>query len=769
MRKRTIIMLCSIMLILSGCGAQKGQIAEEEFQALRDYTAEYQSQNRVDIVQTAWQEQGVIEEAETVYKLESFQSPVFAGAEGRNWDIGSAACCGRYARIYMKDYVGNNDGLTELEYFVDLFDVNALQAESYHYTFGADEACPFAFDDSGSCLYGLLERRDAEELVDEVKITELLPDGTLGRSIELTNLLQERNLIPTKYVLSCEFHICEEKQVIYFIPQDENMLLVLNMEGKLIREYSEFDGNSISFWTTTPEGDSIFVAEDKAGNRDFFCWEEEGLGTLYKPEGGIGAASEDIVSCDIYGNVLYPDTQGHLVNWNVASGKKEKVIPTVSNHIRPIVMAARNEEGKIVVLRDDAAGLSLNVYSQSGPFVNAEITLETSGLWDSYFVELLQKFEQSHPGITIHLGEEVMDAGQQIKTNQIYADIANGGGPDVICLDYWGVERFVDGNALLDLTGTVEEQQLLGGLLDVGKYDGKQFYFPITNHITTYAVRKSVWDKPTWTVEEVLDLLEQKQQSNADYLLIGGSSSGTLLEFFLSDLANSPFIDSKTMTAHFDAALFGRVLECCKQQDALSRRIGVSDNHESHMKRMLAGEQLAVECYPTFRLFSETAAGLEDDYNFVGVPTDGDSGNFNLGFLGLVVNRNTQKAEAIKELLQYLYSYEACRTSATGIPMRSDILENVIVENPGWSGKGGVYFEIGYRAYSEITCTKRDGSSFKKEYREFLDSVAPKNVMYDDLKTMIQEEAAYYFNGAKTVREVQEVIQNRASLYLSEQ
>ncbi len=100
--------------------------------------------------------------------------------------------------------------------------------------------------------------------------------------------------------------------------------------------------------------------------------------------------------------------------------------------------------------------------------------------------------------------------------------------------------------------------------------------------------------------------------------------------------------------------------------------------------------------------------------------------------------------------------------------MRSDILENVIVENPGWSGKRGVYFEIGYRAYSEISCIKRDGSSFKKEYREFLDSVAPKNVRYDDLKTVIQEEAEPFFAGQKDAATVAEIIQNRIQIYLEE-
>jgi hypothetical protein len=49
-----------------------------------------------------------------------------------------------------------------------------------------------------------------------------------------------------------------------------------------------------------------------------------------------------------------------------------------------------------------------------------------------------------------------------------------------------------------------------------------------------------------------------------------------------------------------------------------------------------------------------------------------------------------------------------------------------------------------------------------------INSAVPIISYNDDLYTIIREEAAYYFNGTKTLDQVADIIQNRAQVYVSE-
>lgn len=83
-------------------------------------------------------------------------------------------------------------------------------------------------------------------------------------------------------------------------------------------------------------------------------------------------------------------------------------------------------------------------------------------------------------------------------------------------------------------------------------------------------------------------------------------------------------------------------------------------------------------------------------------------------------------------------------------------------EQPHWE------YSLGGGTYDYLN-TKPDGTTWLEEYQELLEQSVPREVGYDAVLAIIQEEAANYFNGTKDAASVADIIQNRVQIYMNEQ
>ncbi|MDY6103765.1 MAG: ABC transporter substrate-binding protein [Acetatifactor sp.] len=789
--KKVGILLLIVTLFLSGCGGAKREKEEGNV----DYVAKYQSQKEVDPFQVEWR-LGDVESAEVPYKAEAFQSPVLENCEKRSWDEDYMIVNGSYVRLYQDNPAGRGEG-SELTFHIDRLDISSDETERFQLHIPRGEAYPAYIDCSGTAIYVMFQKWQENSPVEELWIAPLLDDGKIGEAIDLFHLVQEKDIMQknesrpeSQLPFYGAFHVSEKKECIYLIPWESNTLYVLNMDGTLQCEASQSENCVISFFANTSDGDYIFTVYDHAAEeRGFFVYENMALREIFSCQGDLGDNYRKPVSCDPYGNIVYLDNNSNLVNWNISTGKREIIfrdhVAGDKNTLSDTQAVGRTKEGKVVVLRDDADALSKLTYSAGGPAMTVELRIETTDLWWS-LPESIRRFEETHPGITVKLGNELINYSSDeadVQRSKLFTSLSKGEGPDMIFLYNTEVQRYADAGALLDMSGVIDEQEyhLVPGLLDIGKYNGKQYYFPTSLREQTVFIQKSIWDKPAWTVEDVLKVLEQQEkESEGNVFLLGrdGTSDGyiageyfdasNLMDFFIYDLANSPFLDTKNRKAHFDGELFTRVLECCKKQEEQRKKVNAKLGGGELIEKMKADELLLgyVQC-PTFGTFSKIGAELEEDVNYVGYPTEGNSGNLVFGNLGLVVNAKTGHREAIEEFLRFFYSFSYQRTVVAEIPMRMDSYESMIVENPAWGQEGGIYIQNGH-SVTPIEGRKKDGKSFKEDYFHFLETYVARDASYDEIKTIVREEASYYFQGEKTAREVQEIIQSRVSLLLKE-
>ena len=114
-----------------------------------------------------------------------------------------------------------------------------------------------------------------------------------------------------------------------------------------------------------------------------------------------------------------------------------------------------------------------------------------------------------------------------------------------------------------------------------------------------------------------------------------------------------------------------------------------------------------------------------------------------------------------------MYSFDYLIDDLTwSVPLRTDILDKTVVEKSDWTDD--IIIRLSARSCSPVQGKKKDGTSYKNEYMDFLKSCKSGNNAYGEVISIIQEEAEPYFLNQKSAEEVQKLIQNRVNLYLNE-
>lgn len=780
--KTRILCIAMILCCFLGCGKQpvatepEVVMSEPEVVVTEptvDYSAQYLAQEEKDPFDVVWKAEEV-ENGECFYRQETYQAPLLGERPENGWPLNPVGFGGTFYTGYSS-YPENSTP----SFYVDHVDLETLEHHRIHYTEKQNTPTDLVYD--GERLYGVFQTWE-DGLISGLELTELMADGSFGESIDLYPVAKEKELLPTEqnYAFDATIHYCPEKEVIYLIPFDGG-IYVIGKAGKLQYEFTGFAGEKAkcSLFSITPKGDAVFISYDQSSNTStYFMYDNQDMKKLYSEQGQAYLWSLHMPSFDAYGNVLYLHNDKDIVSWNVESGKRERLYVGAYGHFDDLKFLYRTKEGKYVLIFDDIEGMSLSLYSPSGPAKSVELRLETTNFFTADLREKVMEFERTHPGVIFRFGDELTNYDEiDLRVAKLYQECVDGNGPDLIYTTPEYLERFAKNGVLMDMSGVIDEEEfcILPGVFESGKIDGKQYLFPFSAHAYPILVKKSVWDKPGWTVEEVLNLLEEQERKHGEEFYLatyydGCASCWWILDFFTKDIEHSPFLDMESHTCDFEGELFRRVLETCKQQEGKRKMLGEhSYNDVAEIKAMKEDKCLIIQpIIFDFDRFSSFQAGLRDDCNWVGYPTDSENGKLLAGDMGLVVNNNTEHREIIEEFLRCAYSFDYMLQDVTrGVPLRTDILEKSVIEKCDWSND--IQIRTGRRTYVQIQGKKEDGTSYKKEYMDYLTSCKASKSTCDEIITIIQEEAEAYFQGQKSVTEVQRLIQNRVSLYLKEQ
>ncbi len=372
-------------------------------------------------------------------------------------------------------------------------------------------------------------------------------------------------------------------------------------------------------------------------------------------------------------------------------------------------------------------------------------------------------------GISVEISQ---DGDADAYRTRVIAEMVAGKGPDALFVSASDMEILYEKDLLEDLSDSILEdtkKNVFQGILDSGRIDGKQVGFPLKAELHTLLVHKDVWNKEGWTLQDVLDLVEQAEDDSLKVIVdISGGARygygfyGNMQALVLEDLANTPFLNMQEKTCNFDSPEFIHLLELCEKYG----EIYFSGNEWEWETRLKEGTVLAnIGDVTNIQTFSETMFRLGEECICVGFPVESGSGCYWDCGNYLVLRKGSLKKETMSKFIEFVYGKSRQRTSST--PVRSDIFRDYLVYTDYGTAEGYASLNIGNGSYRPIRI-KADGTAWVEEYIELAEKAQPYPRQVEMITKIVLEELEAFYTGKKDAETVAKIIQNRVQLFLAE-
>lgn len=357
---------------------------------------------------------------------------------------------------------------------------------------------------------------------------------------------------------------------------------------------------------------------------------------------------------------------------------------------------------------------------------------------------------------------------------------------------------FVDLNKFMENDPEINSDTLNSHILDLCEHDGKLYSIP-THYYAMTMLSKAEYGGTTrnWTIDEFIDHWNAMPEgSTVNYSTV---SEGIYYDVLRE---NTPaFIDYKNCEVHFDAPDFRKMLEFCHSFDSNMGRKSDDYINTSHPMLVencpLTGYQNSIRADIDYANNTITYSRLRDGkYTLVGYPTSDRNGAFLCGINECAIRSNIseEKQQAAWKFLRefYMEDYQtehyAMRDEITtpegtvvqfgfidGFPInnaaRKRIAQNVINgEYLSSYEKEGTIRINGDEPATLINSCQPDQADI--DYiDDYMNSIERWEFPYADreLFWIVEEEVLTYLQGEQDIDKTIDLIQNRASIWISEQ
>ena len=760
MMKRIMIIYiaCLLLAVCTGCGGQSGDPSQED-----------RIQSSSEKWKNGFQDSGQnpIRDGntrETPYHTIDFSTMVPDGPSFNVSDQRLTFAFGDEEAFFLKSYQAE-DGW---KYSLQQYDIPNGNLTSSDRVF-QEEKLQGYFD--GLCICGEKElaarfvSEDGEGNPQEIRLFIFDREGENVENILLDYAYRE----PTWGPMMAYNSFLSDGNYFYLVNYLESGLLVFDREGKEVRRDMP-DALGDTYYTaacSAPDG-SVIVSKVNMANQKTTLFYLRGdrehlLGELTNVNNRAIALGED-------GCFYYFDSN-YLIQWDTSTGEKKVLLDGVVAGIDTTLLAAITfSAGGRVLLhswsKTNAGGLEIltcseeEVESEGNQLVFAVL----EEYMDLFYRSLPVNYSKEHPQNQVIL--QTHEGEPDAYRTRVIADILSGGGPDILLVRNDDARNLYNNGALLDLTEYLDpelKEKIFPSALERGVMDGKLIGVDPQLQGIVMMVSNAVWEEDSWTIEDVVRLVDERKPQ---YLFAAPNrtiSPHELLMWFFSEFPEkSPFLDLEAGTCDFENETFIRLLEICKEYGEKPAL-----DEDQIYEALKTGECLSAVVYIVDMLwFSREMKPLEKSCHFVGFPGQkgyGVTGSYEM----LVVNANSENKEAALEFLWDLLSLKT-QQGLTGSSVREDVIRESVHEKgtdslttlqPG--------YDLGNGRYKALEA-KEDGSSFLEEYVTALKGLEGQDSRAEAVIDIVESEAAQYFSGDRTAKDIAEIIQNRVQLYLDE-
>ncbi len=361
-------------------------------------------------------------------------------------------------------------------------------------------------------------------------------------------------------------------------------------------------------------------------------------------------------------------------------------------------------------------------------------------------------------------------------------DLIAGNIPDIIVVNdsmpfdsYISKGIIADLNEFIDKDEEINRSDYMENVLNALSVGGKLYRITPSFSINTLAIKSKFADgKQSWTMKDYLDMAA----ANPDKNMLNYEQTK---EGFLSNMLNgsmNSYVNRETGECFFNSDGFKSLLEAANAYPLEINHDEINMDQNYWMERETALREdkalISSEYIYDFRRIKRIEQGdFGEPVTFIGYPCDNGNGTLISPDTQLAITSKAKNPEGAWSFVKYFLSDEYQSTITGSFPMKLSAYDALMEEakkKPTFTDENGNEVEYDDTYWIGDSEIKIDVNTDEDNQR-VMDMLKSANMAprYDqNLMVIITEEAAAYFSGQKSVDEVAEIIQNRASTYISE-
>lgn len=358
--------------------------------------------------------------------------------------------------------------------------------------------------------------------------------------------------------------------------------------------------------------------------------------------------------------------------------------------------------------------------------------------------------------------------------DQIKYEIISGEGPDLIDFGGGYSESVMVRGLTVDLYEMMEadkdfhKEDYYENIIDSMAIDGRLYAISPHYSIISFAGKSGVIEQESWTMREMYQYFAQLP---AGSIFFPGDTKDVVFGYLCIGSIND-FIDWDTGTCYFTSDDFKEMLLFSNS----FRSFFQLEEEKSIIEMYQEGEALL---YPVAinNVWEVTADKIildNQNNTYVGYPvTDSDKEK---GITGNVVkadeiilgiNKNSDKKGAAWSFIRSFLEKDYQVSIKNALPLRIQAMEEKIQTALAGVSAEKAEYSILFEGEDAIPIT-RITEADAMQLRDIIESTTRSSSIDYELYNIIQEEAAFYFSGDKTLEDTVEIIQSRVQLYVKE-
>ncbi len=369
---------------------------------------------------------------------------------------------------------------------------------------------------------------------------------------------------------------------------------------------------------------------------------------------------------------------------------------------------------------------------------------------------------------------------------QLKLDIVSGNAPDMIVgsnnlsaipqLASKGV--YTDLYKFLDEDKELSRDDIMPNILEAGEYDGKLLSLSASFTVNTFAVKSKLWDKDSWTVDELIDTYKSMPEGTS---FTGWDTKQSVLGVFMGSITD--YMDVKNAECHFDSPEFIKILEFCntfpdeteEDDSAIAYDAEVpSDDYEYSYRKDKT--MLYEFMWSDLREYQSVEQGtFGEPVNLIGCPASDGNGAYIEPYTTFAILESSPSKQACWDFLKMFFTEEYQESYRVwGFPSyipsfekKADMAmqKNFYMDENNKKIEYDDTYWLGDKEYT-IELMKKEK---RDELVEYIKGISKVPYYSDEPMNILMEEVEAYFKGEKSAQETASMLQDRISVLLSEQ